>query len=67
MTRYVTRAGFISSPTYDDPCSTNMGSHVDHAFEVFESEAYRDTGLLDASGKTIWATDKAPLGFGRGE
>lgn len=65
MTRYVTRAGFINSPSYTEPRSMNMGSHVDHTFEVFEAEAYRDTGLLDANGNTIWATDKAPLGFGR--
>lgn len=67
MTRYVTRACLINSPSCDEPRSLHLGSHVEHTFDVFESEPYRDTGLLDASGQTIWATEKLPIGFGRAD
>lgn len=66
MTKYVTRACFVNSPSYEDPRSIfGTGSHCEHSFEVHEADGYRDTGLLDAKGNTIWATDKGPLGFGR--
>lgn len=66
MTRYITRAAIVTHPTIRDLRTTfGKGAHCDHTFEIHEADPYRGTGILDAKGQTIWATDKAPLGFGR--
>lgn len=64
MTRYVTRSAIIANPQDDRPFSLYDLGNLPAATEVFEAEPYRNTGVLDASGQTIWATDKGPLGFG---
>lgn len=63
MTRYFTRACYVVSPTYEQPQSIfGLGEAGDRSCEVFEPDA-RNTGLLDASGNAIWASDRGPLGF----
>lgn len=64
MTRYITRSAIIGNPQDDRPPSLYDLGSAPPATEVFEAEPFRNTGLLDADGQTIWATDKGPLGFG---
>lgn len=64
MSRYFTRSALIRQPSDEDMGSFfGLGTGGDRSCEVFEDDPYRNTGVLDATGETIWATDRGPLGF----
>lgn len=60
MTRYFTKPrandDWEYSPIYNEMPYSNMTVHVEHP-------EYRDTGLLDACGETIYACEKVKCGF----
>jgi gamma-glutamyl:cysteine ligase YbdK (ATP-grasp superfamily) len=66
VTRYASRANIINIPQDNPPPSlTSYGTHNDYSIQITEMDPWRNTGILDASGQAIWATDTIPLGFGR--